>query len=164
MATVLFHAAVIAMLVLLRIYGNVKIPDAQGITINFGTDMTGAGEVEPQLRELLDALQPLDVVLRVAARVLGRTLRAHQPAPLVEAQRLRVHPRQLRRNGDHEERPVAVVLLSHDPFSAVRRRAGQSAVDRGSGNVAASFSNEPSNASHCFDTSAIASSASARRS
>src|SRR5450830_1836185 len=95
-----------------------------------------AGQVEPQLSELLDALQPLHVALRVAARVLGRALRAHQAAPLVQAQRLRVHVGQLGRHRDHEERPV-VVLLSHRSASPPQ----PSTVARGSGRVAPSFSN-----------------------
>src|SRR5674476_310344 len=95
-----------------------------------------AGEVEPPLGELLDALQPLYVALRVAARVLGRALRAHQPAPLVQAQRLRVHAGQLGRHRDHEERSV-VVLLSHRSASPPQ----PSTAARGSGRVAPSFSN-----------------------
>ena len=68
-------------------------------------------------------------------------LKAPRAAPLVEAERLRVHARQLRRHGDHEERSVAVLLLSHDRVTTVGRQSAPSAVERGSASVAASFSN-----------------------
>ncbi len=50
-ATVLFHAAIIAMLLLLRLYGTAKLPDAEGIIINFGTDAAGMGDLEPEQQE-----------------------------------------------------------------------------------------------------------------
>ena len=69
--------------------------------------------LRPELGELLDAAQAFHVALRVAARVLGRALRQHQAAPLVQAQRLRVHAGQLGRHRDHEQGPVSVVLVEH---------------------------------------------------
>ncbi len=57
-----------------------------------------ASEVEAELGgHLLDAAQPLDVLLRVQARALGRALGLDQAARLVHAQRLRVHARRARR-------------------------------------------------------------------
>ena len=57
-----------------------------------------AGQVQAELgRHLLDAPQPLDVVLRVEARALRRALRLDQPPRLVHPQRLRVHVRRARR-------------------------------------------------------------------
>ncbi len=50
-ATVLFHASIIALLLILRLYGAEKLPDAEGITINFGTDMAGMGTTEPEQQE-----------------------------------------------------------------------------------------------------------------
>src|SRR5918998_3142982 len=68
-----------------------------------------AGEVEPELvRELLDALEALDVLLRVEARVLRRALGADEPARLVDAQRLRMHPRELGCYRDHVDAAPAV--------------------------------------------------------
>src|SRR3984885_6079775 len=62
-----------------------------------------ACEVEPGVaRHLLDASQPLDVLVRVQARALGRALGLDQPARLVHAQRLRVHLGKLGGDGDHE--------------------------------------------------------------
>src|SRR5659263_785887 len=40
-----------------------------------------AGQVKAEFGELLDALQALHVPRRLTARVLGRSLRAQQPAP-----------------------------------------------------------------------------------
>src|SRR5438105_8787288 len=57
-----------------------------------------AREIEPELgRETLDELQPLEVALRVEPRVPRRPLRPHEPLLLVDPQRLRVHPDDLRR-------------------------------------------------------------------
>jgi outer membrane biosynthesis protein TonB len=50
-ATVLFHATIIVMLLMLRLYGTTKLPDAEGITINFGTDALGMGDLEPEQQE-----------------------------------------------------------------------------------------------------------------
>lgn len=50
-ATALFHGAVIALLLLLRLTGTIKLPDAEGITINFGTEQAGMGETEPEQQE-----------------------------------------------------------------------------------------------------------------
>src|SRR6202451_185643 len=58
-----------------------------------------AGEVQSEVgRQLLDAAQLLDVVLRVQSRALRRALGLDQPPCLVHAQRLRVHVRKLRRH------------------------------------------------------------------
>lgn len=50
-ATVLFHATIIALLLALRLYGTIRPPDAEGITINFGTDAAGMGDMEPEQQE-----------------------------------------------------------------------------------------------------------------
>ncbi len=71
------------------------------------------GQVHPQLGgQALDAAQPLHVVLRVEAGVLGRALGGDQPARLVDAQSLRVHARQLGRHRDHVD-PARAVLGRH---------------------------------------------------
>src|ERR1017187_3962095 len=72
---------------------------------------------------LLDAAQLLDVLLRVQARALGRAPRFDQTARLVHAQRLRVHVRQLRRDGDHEHAAVSRHLDARDRRGARRDRA-----------------------------------------
>ena len=70
-----------------------------------------AGEVEAEVgRHLLDAPQPLDVLLGVQARALGRALGLDQPARLVRAQRLRVHVRELGGDRDHEHAAVGLDL------------------------------------------------------
>src|SRR5436190_19778550 len=67
------------------------------------------GQVESQLgRHLLDAAQPLHVLLRIQAGALGGAPRLDQPARLVHAQRLGVHVRQLRGHGDHEYAPAGL--------------------------------------------------------
>ena len=66
-----------------------------------------AGEVQPELRrQALDDPQPLDVGLAVEPRAAGRALRAHEALVLVEAQGLRVHADELRRDADHVDRAV----------------------------------------------------------
>ena len=50
--------------------------------------------------QILDAAQALDVDVAVAAVAALGARRLHEPAALVDAQRLRVHARQLGGNGD----------------------------------------------------------------
>jgi len=61
-ATVLFHATIIALLLVLRLYGTAKLPDAEGITINFGTDAAGMGEFEPEKQDFQQPDPPARVV------------------------------------------------------------------------------------------------------
>ena len=72
-----------------------------------------ARKVDALTRELVDKLKALDVGLH--ARVAARALRAHEALLLVNAQRLRVHARQLGRDADHIERcvPVCHCYLLH---------------------------------------------------
>ena len=61
------------------------------------------------LRELLNTLKQVNVALRIAPGLSRRTRRLHQPQAVVLAERLRVHPRQLRRYRNHKNRPVGAV-------------------------------------------------------
>ena len=61
-ATALFHGSIIALLLVLRLYGSARLPDAEGITINFGTDAAGMGETEPQQQESNQPEPPARVV------------------------------------------------------------------------------------------------------
>ncbi|MFA6129235.1 MAG: hypothetical protein WC699_18190 [Bacteroidales bacterium] len=61
-ATALFHGLVITLLLLLRLYGAPKLPDSEGITINFGTDAAGMGDVEPQQQEPKQSESPVSTV------------------------------------------------------------------------------------------------------
>ena len=88
-----------------------------------GEHALDSGQVEADVGELLDAPQPLDVAARVAPRVLGRALRPHQAAPLVDAQGLRVHAGQLGGDRDHEQRSVDFVLEAHRSSLASRPSA-----------------------------------------
>src|SRR5664279_454332 len=68
-----------------------------------------AGEVETEVGgHLLDAAQPVDILLGVQARALGRALGLDQAARLVHAQRLRMHLRELGGDGDHEHAAAAL--------------------------------------------------------
>jgi len=60
------------------------------------------------LGETLDQPQLGDVAGGVAAAPLGGAPRGHQPHPVVGAQRLRVHARELGRHGDDEDGCVVV--------------------------------------------------------
>ncbi|TSA34279.1 MAG: hypothetical protein D4R64_12300 [Porphyromonadaceae bacterium] len=61
-ATALFHGSVIALLLMLRLYGSAKLPDSEGITINFGTDAAGMGALEPEQQEFKQPDPPARVV------------------------------------------------------------------------------------------------------
>src|SRR4051812_6177944 len=75
-----------------------------------------AGQVHAHLaRELLDPAQAIDVLLRVEARVLRRALGADEPARLVDAERLRVHAGELRRDADHVDAAPRVECLAVTP-------------------------------------------------
>src|SRR5436190_5714574 len=66
-----------------------------------------ACEVEPELvRQPLDQAEPVEVRLRVQARVPRRALGADQAPVLVDAQRLRVHADEVCGHGDHVPRTV----------------------------------------------------------
>src|SRR4051794_30100842 len=81
-------------------------------------DLLDAGEIHAELgRELLDAPQPVDVLLRVEARVLRRALRLDQPARLVDPRRWGVPPGEPRRDGDHVH---AAIALDHAPGHRLR--------------------------------------------
>ena len=62
-ATVIFHGVVIALLLVLRLYGVSKPPDAEGITINFGTDAAGMGDQEPAVQEASQPEKPVREVV-----------------------------------------------------------------------------------------------------
>src|SRR5580765_3034323 len=67
-----------------------------------------AREVEPELGgQPLDQPQPVEVCLRVQARVAGGPPRTHEALLLVDAQRLRMHPDELRGDADHVARVVS---------------------------------------------------------
>src|SRR3989442_15319520 len=84
-----------------------------------------AGEVQPQLGgHLLDAPQPLHVLLRVEARALRRALGLDQAARLVYAQRLRMHLRELCGDRDHEHAAVGRDLYARDALIAVHLHTG----------------------------------------
>ena len=74
-----------------------------------------ARKVDALARKLIDKLEAFDVGLRIHARVAARALGAHKALLLVNAQRLRVHARQLGRDADHIERcvPVCHCYLLH---------------------------------------------------
>lgn len=61
-ATLLFHGTIIGLLLILRLYGSTKLPDAEGITINFGTDAAGMGDLEPQQQEFRQPEPPARVI------------------------------------------------------------------------------------------------------
>ena len=66
-----------------------------------------AGEVQAEIAcELLDQLQPLDVVVGVEPRVAGGALRVDEPLLLVDAKCLRVHADDVGRDADHVARAV----------------------------------------------------------
>src|SRR5438046_877747 len=68
-----------------------------------------AGEVQPEVgRQLLNALQLLDVALRIEARPLGRALRLDQALGLIDPERLRMHAGELGGDRDHEDALVVV--------------------------------------------------------
>jgi TonB family protein len=46
-ATSIFHGTVIFLLLVFKLYSSAKMPDAEGLTVNFGTDLAGMGEIEP---------------------------------------------------------------------------------------------------------------------
>src|SRR5262245_15291003 len=65
------------------------------------------GEIEPQLvRQALNQAKAVEIGLRVEACVAGRALRTDEALVLVDAQRLRVHADDLRRDRDHVARAV----------------------------------------------------------
>src|SRR4029079_1691591 len=68
--------------------------------------------------------QPLDVGLAVEPRAAGCSLGAHEALVLVDAQRLRVHPDELRRDADH----VAGMVGGHYPLQRRESRRLRSLV------------------------------------
>src|SRR6202043_1091725 len=86
---------------------------------------------------LLDAPEPVDVLLGVQPGALGRALRLDQPSRLVHAKGLRVHLRELGRDGDHEHAPIGLHLDAGDcgdraraPATGCRRGGGVAACPR----------------------------------
>src|SRR5581483_2823238 len=76
-------------------------------------DQLHAGEVHPlALRQLLDHLQARDVPLRVAPGVPRRALGPEQALALVDAERLRVHARELGRDADDVDGAILRSLRS----------------------------------------------------
>ena len=99
-------------------------------------DPLDSREPDAGLRQLLDVLQQRDVALRVAAAPALRALRLDETLALVDAQRLRVHARELR--GDRDDVEGATVrfhrcsLLRCRPPAVLLRlmRADQARADR----------------------------------
>src|SRR5437588_4240577 len=84
-------------------------------------DPLDAGQVQAELRRhLLDAPQPLHVLLRIQARALRRAARLDQPAGLIHTQRLGMHVGQPRCDRDHEH---AAARLHLDSRHGARPRA-----------------------------------------
>jgi colicin import membrane protein len=52
--TILFHGALLLVIAIFGFSTPLPLPAEQGILINFGTDETGTGELEPQFYELPD--------------------------------------------------------------------------------------------------------------
>ena len=82
-------------------------------------------EVHPLGRQLRDTTQHLDVGVGVPAVAALRARRVEQAAPLVLAQRLGMHARQLGRHRDHVHRPGSSLHDHHALTSA--RLASRSA-------------------------------------
>src|SRR5437868_8241478 len=81
------------------------------------------GEVETELGgHLLDALEPLDVLLRVQTCALRRALGLDQAPRLVHAKRLRMHVGQARGDGDHEHSAVGLDFQARDLAALPGRR------------------------------------------
>ncbi len=120
-----------------RLDAGVHVVDL-GLEVEHALD---AGEVEAELGgHLLDAPQPLDVLLGVQARATGGALGGDQPARLVGAQGLGVHVCELGGDGDHEHAAVGLDLDagyrfgSHDgapPSAPVPLPAGSNRRARG---------------------------------
>src|SRR5690606_7211681 len=95
-------------------------------------DATDAFQVQPLGRQSRDLAKLHDIPHRVAARLAGRALRAHETEPVVLAKRLRMHAGQLRRDGDREEgrrlvhHPRAFAMSSSRGFSAGSNAANSS--------------------------------------
>lgn len=114
--TVLFHAIIILLLVILRLSGSVKPPDAEGITVNFGTDVAGMGAEEPAMQEAAqqEAVQPVTPARTEPAPVKARPVKekVKEPAPKLltqdneEAPTLRKE-REEKLKKDKEEKEIA---------------------------------------------------------
>ncbi len=70
-------------------------------------------EVQPRRGQLLNVAQALQVLVGEAPAPPARAGRIEQALALVDAQRLRVHPRQLGRHRDHIDRLVRVTVRHH---------------------------------------------------
>lgn len=69
--TVLYHGAIILLLLLLRLSGGTKAVEpqmAEGLTVNFGTDLEGMGDKEPALQEAAYRPEPAAVVATPPAK------------------------------------------------------------------------------------------------
>src|SRR3954469_23731410 len=79
-----------------------------------------AGQIQPRAGEVLDALELFDVAVAVAAAAPARAGGVQQSPPFVDAQRLRMHARELRGDGDDIE---TLLVCSHlrlpGDFSAI---------------------------------------------
>ena len=84
-------------------------------------DALHAGERDAVVGELLDPAQQRDVALGVAAAAAGRARRREQALALVDAQRLRVHARELGRDRDHVQRSSLSAPSALPPVRAARR-------------------------------------------
>jgi len=70
-----------------------------GLQLRFhGKDALNACQIEPHIGEFLDAAQAFQIHSGVATCVLGSALWTHQTTPLIQTQRLRMHPRELGRH------------------------------------------------------------------
>ncbi len=80
-ATVIFHGVVIALLLILQLYGTAKLPDAEGITINFGTDEAGMGDEEPAMQESAQPEPPVKAVVAPPVKAKPVKEKARETAP-----------------------------------------------------------------------------------
>ena len=56
--TVIFHIGILVFVMIFGFATPLPLPDEQGILINFGTDETGAGDLEPMMSEITEASAP----------------------------------------------------------------------------------------------------------
>src|SRR5690606_36353592 len=87
-------------------------------------DAADALEVEPFGGEPRDLAELGDIPHRVPPRLAGGALRTHEPQPVVLPERLRMHPAQLRRDRDREERTV-LIHATHLPLRALASRSSR---------------------------------------
>lgn len=55
--TIIFHVAILLLFIYFGLRTPLPLPAEQGILVNFGTDLQGAGDVEPKLNEPVKQVQ-----------------------------------------------------------------------------------------------------------